>query len=250
MKLITNADDLGLSQKVNEAIFGLMSESLVTSATMLANGERVEDAASRLKEFPQCSFGAHLNLTEFRPVGGGKGLSPLLDSSGQFNGRVRQIGAALFLLQRPIFEEWCAQIELLKNAGVPISHIDGHHHVHTIPTLFPVLKAVQRRYGIRRVRISLNVYSQAEAAGRRLPMVQKQIYNFGLRWLYRTRTTDAFMSLNAYCENRAQIAARYSSGEIMLHPGGPDSDEEIHFLREQGRTIPDFKSSLVSYHSV
>lgn len=249
MKIVTNADDLGIGPAVNGAIFELMSAGLVTSATLLANGVSVADAAKRLAQFPDCSFGAHLNLTEFVPVGGGAGLSRLLDSEGRFSGNPRTAGS-LFGLRQSVFQEWCAQVELLLRLGVPISHIDGHHHVHTIPALFPVLKAVQRRYRIRKVRISLNVYSSAEAMGRKLPRLKKIIYNFCLCSIYRTRTTDAFMSLNAYCENRGQLAARYRSAEIMLHPGASGSDAETRMLRDLGRTIPDFKSSLVSYHSV
>lgn len=249
MKIITNADDLGISPAVNDAVFELMSEGLVTSATLLANGLSVAEAAKELSRFPKCSFGAHLNLTEFVPVGGGAGLGRLLDSAGRFSGNTREIGS-LFAMRQAIFQEWCAQIDLLQQLGVPLSHIDGHHHIHTVPALFPVLKAVQRRYRIRKVRISLNVYSRAEATGRKLPLLQKKIYNFCLRAIYQTRTTDAFMSLSAYGENREQFASRYRSAEIMLHPGAPGSGEEIRKLRELGRTVPDFKSSLVSYHSV
>ena len=249
MKIITNADDLGISPAVNTAIFELMSEGLVTSATLLANGLSVAEAAKGLARFPKCSFGAHLNLTEFIPVGGGAGLDRLLDSAGRFSGNPREVGS-LFAMRQAVFQEWCAQIERLLRLGVPISHIDGHHHIHTMPSLFPVLKAVQRRYRIRKVRISLNVYSRTEAMGRKLPLLQKRIYNFCLRSIYRTRTTDAFMSLNAYGENHGQIAARYRSAEIMLHPGASDSAGETRMLRELARTIPDFKLSLVSYHSV
>ena len=246
MKIITNADDLGLSPGVDHAIFELMSEGLVTSATMLANGRSVSAAALRLKEFPLCSFGAHLNLTEFAPLGGGAGLARLLDSQGRFCGNVRAAGS-LWALREAVYQEWCAQVEYLLHLGVPVSHLDGHHHVHTIPALFPALKAVQRRYGIRRVRLSLNVYSAAEASGRKLPLLQKSCYNFCLRSVYRTRTTDAFMSLSAYYEHRARLIARYRCGEIMLHPGAESSVEETKMLRELGQSGVDFKSNLVSY---
>jgi len=249
MRIITNADDLGLNSTVNDAIFELMDEGLVTSATLLANGGRVAEAAKRTSQYPNCSFGAHLNLTELVPVGGGVGLSRLLDAAGRFSGNTRKVGSLLGLRQA-VYQEWCAQIDLLLRLGVPVSHIDGHHHIHTLPSLFPVLKAVQRRYRIRKVRISLNVYSSAEARGRKLLPIPKKIFNHCLRSIYRTRTTDAFMSLNAYCENRQQIAARYRSGEIMLHPGVPSSEEETKILRELGQENPDFKNGLISYNQL
>ncbi len=36
MKIIVNADDLGASAEVNEAIFGMMGRGRVTSATIMA----------------------------------------------------------------------------------------------------------------------------------------------------------------------------------------------------------------------
>lgn len=67
-QIIVNADDLGISSEVNDAIFGFIRSGLVTSATMLANGPQITEAAVRVREFPECSFGIHLNLTEFKPL--------------------------------------------------------------------------------------------------------------------------------------------------------------------------------------
>ncbi|MGH8658890.1 MAG: ChbG/HpnK family deacetylase [Gammaproteobacteria bacterium] len=46
MKIIINADNLGLSEPVNDAIFAMMRAGRVTSATLVANGAAVEDAAT------------------------------------------------------------------------------------------------------------------------------------------------------------------------------------------------------------
>lgn len=69
IQIIVNADDLGLSAEVNEAIFRAMEAGVITSATMLSNGSAVIPAARILHRFPNCSFGVHLNLTEFRRLG-------------------------------------------------------------------------------------------------------------------------------------------------------------------------------------
>ena len=60
MKIIINADDLGKSMKVNDAIFKLMDKNLITSSTIMANGDYVEDAIVRSKKYPNFSFGIHL----------------------------------------------------------------------------------------------------------------------------------------------------------------------------------------------
>ncbi len=245
MRIITNADDLGASPAVNEAVFGLIADGLVTSATVLANGPAVAEACGRLRQFPRCSFGAHLNLTEFKPLSGSLGLGVLLNSGGCFNGRIREV-KGLHRLGKSLFAEFCAQIELLLSIGVKISHLDSHHHVHTIPTLFPVLKAVQRKYGIRRVRISLNLYPATGQPSRRL-LWQKRVFNVVLRSWFNTKTTEVFTDLATFCEKRHELAARDRSVEIMLHPGAGNSDGETAALRSLAASDPTFKGRLISF---
>src|SRR5690349_11238443 len=92
--VIINADDLGMSERVNEAIFDLMAQGRVTSATVMANGPAFRHAISGISRFPACSFGAHLNLTEFAPVTGGPdaalltGAGGCLSLAGKFGPRV------------------------------------------------------------------------------------------------------------------------------------------------------------------
>jgi len=53
MRIIVNADDLGMSEAVNEAIFQGMQRGVITSATMLANGPALKAAAQSLHLFPK-----------------------------------------------------------------------------------------------------------------------------------------------------------------------------------------------------
>ena len=250
MRIITNADDLGYSSKVNEEIFTLAEEGLVTSSTLLANAPACREACARVQRFPRCSFGVHLNLTEFRPLSDAVGLGALLGPDGSFvNGRVREV-ANLRPLHPAIYLEFCTQIDFLQAHGVPVVHLDSHHHVHTIPALFPVLKAVQRRYGIRRVRISLNVYNSADPRGTRRLLFKKWVFNTLLRCWFPTRTADAFSDLTAFAQKRALISAKYSTIEIMLHPGGPKSELETLALKSIAATDPDFRRSLIPYRDL
>ncbi len=85
MRLIINADDLGRSPEANRAIFDLMDQGLVTSATVMANGPYVNEVVPRLVHYPRCSFGVHLNITEFKPLTLNPCLDRLLDQEGNFN---------------------------------------------------------------------------------------------------------------------------------------------------------------------
>jgi chitin disaccharide deacetylase len=179
MKIIVNADDLGISETVNEAIFQGMQRGTVTSATMLSNGPAVRAATQQLHLFPNCSFGVHLNLTEFEPLCSGSvtALAAILDQNKCFKGNsIREVGIGLPML-RAVFREWCSQIENLIRLGVEPSHLDAHHHVHTIPQLLPVLAALRRRYQINKVRISRNMYDDSERPGGLL-LAKKRLFNF------------------------------------------------------------------------
>ncbi len=69
--IVVNADDLGMSHEVNEATFDLLSKGRISSATMMANAPATREAATQVSKFPRCSFGVHLNLTQFEPLTGG-----------------------------------------------------------------------------------------------------------------------------------------------------------------------------------
>src|SRR6516164_9169595 len=78
MLLIINADDLGVSESVNNETFALMQSGLITSATLIANAPAFEDAVRNSKRFPHCSFGVHLNLSVFPPLSRSKYLEAAL----------------------------------------------------------------------------------------------------------------------------------------------------------------------------
>ena len=141
MRLIINADDLGYNGIVNDSIFRLMSEGMVTSASLIMNAPAAEDAAHRANDYTNCSFGVHLNITEFAPLSSALHLSPILSNGGSFNGKISRTKITTRLLLA-IFTEWSEQIERAKAVGLRISHIDLHHHVHTIPQLFVVVKLI------------------------------------------------------------------------------------------------------------
>jgi chitin disaccharide deacetylase len=250
MKIIVNADDLGISGPVNEAIFQGMQRGTITSATMLSNGPAVEAAAQKLRLFPNCSFGVHLNLTEFAPLcpGSSADLTSLLDKNGRFNGNsIREVHITR-PMRRAIFREWCAQIENLIRLGVEPSHLDAHHHVHTIPQLLPVLTALRRRYKISKVRISRNMYDDFERPGQLL-LVKKSIFNQALRTIG-FRTTRIFTDLVTFIKLCAQCPPRPASAELMTHPGSLPRGEEADLLEGDWPARLSYQVTLVSYKNL
>ena len=131
MLIIINADDLGLSTAVNEAIFDLMERGHITSSSLFANAPATEEAIIESRQHKNRSFGVHLNVTAFRPLTRSAALSPILDNSGWFTNSIR-LTPITSQLREAIFQEWSAQIERLLAMGLTPSHIElgttrSHH---------------------------------------------------------------------------------------------------------------------------
>jgi predicted glycoside hydrolase/deacetylase ChbG (UPF0249 family) len=250
IRVIINADDLGITREVNRATFDRMKSGQITSATLLANAPYVEEACERAAQFPDCSFGAHLNLTEFRPLTGQDGLGYLLDDKGSFTENpIRKISINS-ALSNAIYEEFCAQIERIQSLGVTVSHIDSHKHIHTLPRVFPILKRVQKRFNIRRVRATRNMYAAHEAVSKSL-LARKIIYNFLLRHYYKTVTTQGFTDLTTFLERGRVGRIKYKNVEIMVHVGSQSYyEDDSDLLDQQWQEIQDFPVRLISYYEL
>jgi predicted glycoside hydrolase/deacetylase ChbG (UPF0249 family) len=249
MKVIVNADDLGHDEKTNAAIFDLMSTGRVTSASLLANGSGFERAVKRVRDFPAVSFGVHLNLTDGFPLTTSPALEEIVGLDGSFNReKIRRL-----IIDKPlraaILSEWTAQVEKTLWSGVPVTHLDGHHHIHRFPGLFSTLKRLQERFGIRRVRLTRNIYPLNESPPWSL-LVSKRIWIQWLRHYYRTRTTDGFTSLEVFLQKATVLPPRFRSVELMVHPSHPDFEEETRLLSgEWWKALP-FEIQTISYHDL
>lgn len=270
MDLIVNADDLGISRHVNSATFELLDQGLVTSSTLLANGQFVEEVCGELFRFPHCSFGVHLNITEFRPLSSSGLLGPLLDNGGMFHQpRTRQVTLDRPLLEG-IFEEFSAQVQKLLSLGVQVSHIDSHHYILSMSRLFPILKRIQKTFGIRRARITRNIYADESISQLGLtphelgidPLLadgdvskgvraKKWLYNFFLRNYYRTKTTDGFSGFRLFYEYARTHKMKQRTFEVNVHPENLYYDAgETEILRGPWREAVGFPIQLISYYEI
>ena len=243
--VIVNADDFGISQEVNDAVVDLMARGRISSATILANAPATRQAAEIARSVPRCSFGVHLNLTQFVPLTGGPGARLLTDARGEMS-RANETARPTPARLRAIYRELCAQVERVAQLGVRISHLDSHHHVHTRPFVFAVLKEVQRRYDIRRVRLAKNFYSSNRPCPAGLAW-KKRAYNWALRSMYRTRTTSAFTEFLTYYH--ADRVRQRSIGpiELMVHPGAASAADETAILDSDWIARTDLPVRLISY---
>ena len=254
IKVIINADDLGMSTAVNDQTFELMGLVKTTSATMIANGPFISNAFEKLNRYPQCSFGVHLNITEFVPLTANASLQPLVGDNGHFVGYdlVRNAKSD-HALKKAVLTEFCDQIDLCRaTSGVVISHIDSHHHVHTIPWIFPIIKQVQKKFNIRKIRISQNLYQATETISPSLRF-KKSVYNFLLKHYIKTATTNYMGSFMAFHDSAMLNIIRQGTVEVMIHPGQSTyegSTEEIELLRTGWENRLPFAIQLINYHDL
>jgi chitin disaccharide deacetylase len=250
--VIVNADDLGMSAKINEAIFALVACHKITSCTIMANGPAFVAAAEKIHCYPQCSFGIHLNITEFQPLTTNADLGDVLDASGNFRktNMHRRMGIRLM---RAILGEWCAQIEKALSYGVKLSHIDSHDHVHVRkPQLIYCLKHLQKKYDISKIRISKNIYSSMHPIKSRALLYKKKLYNYSIKKFYPTKTTHGFTDLATFIKALRIKKISYHSVELMVHPGNPKQYfiDEIALLNTSWCDDIPIKVNLINYHEL
>jgi len=246
LQLIINADDWGRTPEVNRRIFELLSCGKLTSASILANAPHIEEALAMARRLPNRGFGVHLNCTEFRPLTDSAALKVLLDESGEFKPVIRETWVSASL-REAVYQEWCAQIQRVLAAGVAVNHLDSHHHVHNLPQFLLVLRALRKRFGIRRARISMNVFGDHEWKPRSL-LAKKVFYNSVLRYGCGFRTPDGCGNFDAFLELDRSRFAGMSVVELMTHPGHPDFESETQLLQKPWRK--DFPYQLISYDSL
>ena len=155
LKLIVNADDFGISEAVNRGIVEAFDGGIVTSTSLMATGPAFEHAVELARARPGLAVGVHLVLTEHRPLIGAPAAASLVERDGVFAPHLAQLLVRRLRGQVSLAEvrlELDAQISRVRDAGIAISHVDGHQHVHVLPGIAAVVAELAARHGIRAVR--------------------------------------------------------------------------------------------------
>lgn len=150
IRLIVNADDFGYSRGVNFGIIDAHRRGIVTSATMMMNMPGAEHAIDLAKQNPSLGVGIHLVLTCGRPIC--PDVPSLVGEDGAFKS-LKDVTPNSIVLEE-VEREWTAQIEKFLQSGLTPTHLDSHHHVHTVPELLPVVQKLAHQYGDLSVRIN------------------------------------------------------------------------------------------------
>jgi len=258
-QLIINADDFGFSEDTVAATIELFNKGLLTSATMMPNMPVFDKASEYALQHPEFSFGLHLCLSDEIPVTDPKLIPSLVNSEGLL-WPTRELWKRSFLQRlskKELYLEIEAQLIGISSAGIEISHIDGHGHVHKIPQIVSVLKKLMRKYNIGAIRRTQNIYhkkTEHSFLGR--------TYNALLdHCLSRCgKTTQYFLMVAGVLDNSdgswwANSIRKLSAGrtEIGVHPGYEDSWRILEtkpLLSDGGRAVEANNIQLITYRDL
>ncbi len=217
MAIIVNADDFGMSDAVNEAIRLSFEKGLIGRCTLMTNMEKAEDA---MRIASECGFGdrvgIHLNLTAGKPLCEDMAKDPVMcDASGRFTAEFARSFKTRFFLpadtRRNVEKELRAQLDEYRRLGGTLWHIDSHHHVHTDPSVWKVLKKVLPDYPVTSVRLGRNMYR----GGNPLMRIYKEMLNASIRRFCKGRP-EYFGSYADYESFGEEVSDRET--EVMIHP--------------------------------
>lgn len=199
-KLIVNADDFGYCEAVNYGIVSAYKNGVVKSTTTMANMPGFEHAMKLLKENQGLSCGVHMTLSCYKPVL--DNLKTIVDENGMFFRRITDDVIDNMDLDE-VYEEFCAQIDKVKEY-TEITHIDSHHHVHTLKKLKPVIERILKKY--------------------KLPI--RGGFEYNLEYSKIVPMLDTFYSNNVekdYFKNNINVLKEFDVVDIMSHPAFLDS---------------------------
>jgi len=155
-ELIVTGDDFGLSQSVNEAVEKAHRQGLLNGASLMVGAKAATDAVERARRCPSLKIGLHLVLVDGSSILPSQMIPDLVNRRGEFAPHLVRAGFNFFFrpgVKRQLEAEIRAQFEAFRETGLPLDHVNTHHHMHLHPTVSGLLLKVGREYGMRAMRL-------------------------------------------------------------------------------------------------
>ena len=252
-KLIVNADDFGLTTGVNRAIVETHIGGVVSSATLMANGARFEEAVTAARSAPNLSVGCHVVLVDGTPVSPPGTLDTLLAirsaEPDKFYSSLSAFAARAMLGgfdRDQLVAEVTAQIRKIQATGLQVTHLDTHKHAHIFPEILAALLRAARICGVRAIRnpivpvkaLPARLFKGKHELWKRYGQV-RVLHTFSGQFLQRTKragllTPDGVLGVietgsaesAGFSSLLRQTLANLPEGtwELVCHPGYNDAD--------------------------
>lgn len=123
----------------------------------MAGGSAFQEAVTLSKRNPGLQVGLHLTLVHGKSVLKPDKIPGLVNSSGCFTNNPVLAGMRYFFLKSlrsQLYHEIEAQIRKVCDAGIDLSHLDGHLNIHMQPVVFDILMELAPPYGIKTIRLT------------------------------------------------------------------------------------------------
>lgn len=153
--IIINADDFGRHAEINRAVEEGLVHGCLRSATVMPGGAAFAGAIDIARRHEELGLGVHFTLVDGHPILPPEEIPSLVGSEGDFLPdhtallkRYLKGGVNLEEVRR----ELAAQLQKIEVTGIPISHVDSHQHMHTLPGIIDIVLDLAARAGIRAVR--------------------------------------------------------------------------------------------------
>lgn len=272
--LIVSADDLGITKSVNEGIVKAYKDGIVTSLNLLPSGEALENGLDLIKKAGIDEAGVHLALTETVPLSKPGEIPTIAAKDGRFpknrNDLLLKLVTGRVNLDE-VYVEFKRQLDRSKMAGVRLTNLSGHEHIHMMPQILKIFVALSKEYGIPAIR-----YPRREAF--LAPLGLKKIYRSLMLSFFEKGMADTLRTSGiVYTDNFGGFLDSGSMGmesligvlrslkegvtELVFHPGfiGPEvlgryrfhlkCEEELSALTSPAarRVIEDSGIKLISY---
>ena len=245
LKLIFNADDFGISQGVNEAIFRAHTQGVLNSTSIMITLKYVPQALELAKKMPDLNIGLHVNLTNENSVIKQNEIPLLVDENGKFKHGFVNLAYLSLLhpkeLKNQAKKEIKAQIEKAISCGIKLTHLDSHRHIHMIPAIFKACMELAEEYNIPRLRfVNENpIATIKQTASKEWLTDGGLIKNLVLtscavanKFLFGFKSDTYFYSIVNTCKisrdklNEYKVPGSYQAVEIGIHPGLPEIDKQ------------------------
>jgi predicted glycoside hydrolase/deacetylase ChbG (UPF0249 family) len=239
--LVVNADDLGLTVGVNNGIFDAHDRGILTSASVFANARATGDAIARALRRPSLGIGCHLTLVDGQPTLPPARVPSLIEDDGRFRESWKPFIASCLLGRislREVELELTAQIDRIRSAGVTLTHLDAHKHVHAYPPIFAIVTRLAERFRIPVVRVPFERWSSLDGdTAQRRTARRQALMNAAMRpWAWRDYRTAARAGVRTpHFVGRAHTGVLSAPAlaamvralppgvtELMVHPGYVD----------------------------
>jgi predicted glycoside hydrolase/deacetylase ChbG (UPF0249 family) len=224
IRLVVNADDLGLSPEIDAGIFEAADLGILTSASLLVPGRSFESVRARLAD-STLGVGVHLAAVGGLPPVADPSRLPRLCEDGKLPRSWTQLLRKLLFqpsVSQEVLVEFEAQLARARDAGIAVDHVDAHQHIHVWPSLVHGVIDLCRRFRIPALRFPSE---QPTIAALRNPvrvatMLPLSALSAGARWRLNGLQAPRFWGL-------------YDSGALDRHAlrriirALPDGDHEI-----------------------